>query len=80
MEATKTKPPRKKSKAGKPAAALPNNEKKCPRVSFPMPKSWVPLIKKAAASLDLDKSKLIRSALREKLKSMGMEVPEMPFN
>lgn len=46
-------------------------------VSIPIPRSWEPHINQAVAVLDTDRSKLVRSAVAEKLERMGISVPHL---
>lgn len=40
-----------------------------------IPKRWMPAIDQATGALDLDRSKFIRHAIREKLSRHGVEAP-----
>lgn len=44
-------------------------------VSIPIPRSWENSINTAISRLDTDRSKLVRSAVKEKLERMGINVP-----
>lgn len=46
-------------------------------VSIPLPRNWVPHIQSAVTHLDTDRSKFVRAAIKEKLRSMNIVVPEM---
>lgn len=44
----------------------------CHIVTFCMPRSWLPAVDRAVTLSDLDRSKLFREAVREKLERMGI--------
>jgi hypothetical protein len=44
----------------------------CHMVTFCMPRAWLPEVDRAVVMSDLDRSKLFREAVREKLERMGL--------
>ena len=49
----------------------------CKPVLIHIPKRWMPAIDAATGALDLDRSKFLRHAIREKLTRHGVEAPGM---
>lgn len=47
---------------------------KCKPVLIHIPRRWMPALTEATATLDLDRSKFIRHAIREKLSRHGVNV------
>ena len=50
-------------------------KKQCKPVLIHIPKRWMPAIDRAIGALDLDRSKFIRHAIKEKLSRHGVEIP-----
>ncbi len=48
------------------------NKTNCKPILIRIPKRWMPAIEEATNSLDLDRSKFIRHAIREKLSRLGV--------